>query len=262
MQSSGSQIPLAFKSNGTEVARIRADSSGNLVLATVSGTARDIYLRAGDDADTDVFVDANQSRVGIGTVVPFARFHVNGNGIVGSDLTVGAQTTALATLDVYGTIRFTGTGGAGSLALCRNGSFVISQCSSSARYKSNINNFSTGLDLINRLRPVSYNWTADNTADIGLVAEEVGDVEQRLITRNEKGEVEGVKYDRLTVVLINVVKEQQAQIERLQQKDQQNEKRFNELNDELRKQERVADALKRVICRSNPAEPICKEERE
>ena len=262
LQSSGSQIPLAFKSNATEVARIRADNLGNLVLATVAGTAKDIYLRAGDDGETEVFVDASHSRVGIGTVVPLAKFHVNGTGIIGGDLSVGAQAAAAATLDVHGTIRVAGLGSGGSLALCRDANLVVSACASSARYKSKITNFSTGLDLIRRLRPVSYNWIADNVPDIGLVAEEVADVEPRLITRNEKGEVEGVKYDRLTVVLINVVKEQHAEIERLQQKDQQNEKRFNELNDELIKQAQVVDALKRVICISSPAEPLCKKEEE
>ncbi|MEO8041474.1 MAG: hypothetical protein ABI646_02590 [Acidobacteriota bacterium] len=34
-----------------------------------------------------------------------------------------------------------------------------------------------------------------------------------MITRNGKGEIEGVKYDRVGVVLINAVGEQQTQIE-------------------------------------------------
>jgi hypothetical protein len=53
-------------------------------------------------------------------------------------------------------------------------------------------------------------------ADLGLVAEEVAAAEPLLVTRNEKGEVEGVKYDRLSAVFINAFKEQQAQIERQQ----------------------------------------------
>ena len=38
-------------------------------------------------------------------------------------------------------------------------------------------------------------------------------IEPLLVTHNDKGEIEGVKYDRVAVVLINAVKEQQAQIE-------------------------------------------------
>ena len=37
-----------------------------------------------------------------------------------------------------------------------------------------------------------------------------------LVTHNDKGQVEGVKYDRVAVVLINAVKEQQQQIDRQQ----------------------------------------------
>ena len=67
--------------------------------------------------------------------------------------------------------------------------------------------------MIKQLRPVSFNWLANNQADFGLVAEEVSKVEPLLTTVNEKGEVEGVKYERVGVVLINAVNEQQAQIE-------------------------------------------------
>jgi hypothetical protein len=41
--------------------------------------------------------------------------------------------------------------------------------------------------------------------DIGLGAEEVERVEPLLTFRNEKGEIEGVKYDRITPVLVNAV---------------------------------------------------------
>ena len=261
LQSSGSQVPLAFRLPGLDAARIRADHLGNLVLATVGGPDRDIHLRAGDDAETDILVDGNSGRVGIGTAFPFAKLHVNGTGMIGSDLTVGGQSPAAATLDVLGTIRFASLGGGGSLELCRSATNFIAQCSSSARYKSNITNFKSGLGLLNQLRPVGYNWKTDNAPDIGLVAEEVAGIEPRLITRNASGGVEGVKYDRLTVVLINAVKEQQAEIEVLRQQDQQNKQRLKELNDELEKQQTVTDALRRVICNSNPGEAVCKEER-
>ncbi len=49
--------------------------------------------------------------------------------------------------------------------------------------------------------------------DLGLGAEDVAAIEPLLVTYNDKGQVEGVKYDRIGVVLINAVREQQAQIE-------------------------------------------------
>ncbi len=53
-------------------------------------------------------------------------------------------------------------------------------------------------------------------ADLGLGAEDVAAIEPLLVTYNKTGEVEGVKYDRLGVVLLNAVKEQQKQIQQQQ----------------------------------------------
>jgi len=72
--------------------------------------------------------------------------------------------------------------------------------------------------MLNRLRPVTFTWKGDDVRDVGLVAEEVAKVEPLLTFRNEKGEVEGVKYDRINLLLINAMKEMQAQVVMLQRK--------------------------------------------
>ncbi len=114
-----------------------------------------------------------------------------------------------------GEVRINTLGSAGATALCRNGLNEIATCSSSMRYKSNVLNYEQSRGVLDRLRPVSFTWNGSNLADLGLVAEEVAEIEPLLVTYNDKGEVEGVKYDRIGVVLVNVVKEQQKQIEEL-----------------------------------------------
>ncbi|HET8674659.1 MAG TPA: tail fiber domain-containing protein, partial [Blastocatellia bacterium] len=78
---------------------------------------------------------------------------------------------------------------------------------------------SSGLKLVSRLRPVTFDWKETKAHDLGLVAEEVAEVEPLLVTHNDKGEIEGVKYDRFSAVLINAIKEQQSQIESLQKEN-------------------------------------------
>jgi hypothetical protein len=97
--------------------------------------------------------------------------------------------------------------GAGSTSLCRNASNQLSNCSSSARYKEQVEDLSLGIDAVLRLRPVGYVWKADGMADVGFIAEEVAALDERLVTRNEAGEIEGVKYDRLSAVLAGAVQE-------------------------------------------------------
>jgi hypothetical protein len=139
------------------------------------------------------------------------RFVVKENGRVG----IGRPNPA-DSLDVDGAIRFGTLGLGGTSSLCLNTLHQISGCSSSLRYKTDLHPFTSGLNLINRLQPLTFRWKADQSLDLGLGAVDVAAAEPLLVTHNAKGEVEGVKYDRLSAVFINAFKEQQAQIERQQ----------------------------------------------
>ena len=148
------------------------------------------------------------------------------------------------TVRVPGKLVLDALGAASSATLCRNAANEISSCSSSLRYKDQIFSFRAGLDLVGRLRPVTFNWKNTNERDLGLIAEEVAAIEPLLITRNEKGEIEGVKYDQLNVVLINAVNQQQEQIEQQQE--------------QIKKQEAEIEQLKQLICADRPQAATCK----
>ena len=89
----------------------------------------------------------------------------------------------------------------------------LAQCSSSARDKQDIENIDSASALVNQLRAVSYRWISSGEADLGLVAEEVAEIEPRLATFNADGQVEGVKYDRLAAMLVAAMQERQQQSE-------------------------------------------------
>lgn len=118
--------------------------------------------------------------------------------------------TARLLLHSNGEVQLAVLGSAGSTTLCRNASSRIATCSSSARYKEAIDDLPPSLDRVLALRPVSYRWRDGGTADVGFVAEEVAALDERLITRNEQGEVEGVKYERLSALLAGAVQELDA----------------------------------------------------
>jgi hypothetical protein len=86
---------------------------------------------------------------------------------------------------------------------------------SSLRFKTNVQPFLGGLNVITRLRPISFNWKEGGLPDIGLGAEDVARVAPSFVFTNSRGEVEGVRYERLNMLLINAVKEQQKEIEQL-----------------------------------------------
>ena len=132
---------------------------------------------------------------------------------------VGIGTTAPARLlDVNGRARVDSIPLEASFApVCFNQAGDLLQCGgSSLRWKTNVRPFLDGLDVVRRLRPINFNWKESGLPDIGLGAEDVAKVAPSLTFVNSKGEAEGVKYDRLNIVLINAVKEQQQQIEQQQ----------------------------------------------
>jgi len=132
-----------------------------------------------------------------------------------------ASPDLIATLNNAGALIINGTmtigsmASAGSSPLCLNSSNAVSFCSSSLRYKDNVENLPLGLETVARLRPVTFNWKTNGAADLGFVAEEVNQISPLLTTLNTEGQIEGVKYDRISAVLVKAVQEQQQQIAEL-----------------------------------------------
>ncbi len=170
--------------------------------------------------------------VGIGTTTPGQKLSVAGdilgNNIIGSYFTA---TSTTATSSFSGNVVFSGLdlnpGGTGSVCIDANSKEIYKETSggtctvSSARFKNNIKSLdsTSGLSLLNRLRPVSFNLNVNDTAHLGFIAEEVAVLEPRL-TFNEKDgvTVRGVRYEELTAVLAKAIQEQQVQIEGLKMK--------------------------------------------
>lgn len=150
------------------------------------------------------------------------------------------------TVDTGGIVHLNTLGNAGGTALCRNALNQVSTCSSSLRYKTNVQPFFAGLNVINRLRPITFNWKEGGLRDIGLGAEDVAQVEPLCTFKNDKGEVEGVKYAQLSVLLINAAKEQQAQFLSQQLQLKQQAQLIVHQESQLRQLERQVAALRRM----------------
>jgi len=122
----------------------------------------------------------------------------------------------------------TGTGtGAASLEVRNDGRVWVKENlnvggtiteSSSVRYKTNIETIKYGLDKVLQLRGVTYDKKDTGIKELGLIAEEVNEILPDVVIKNEEGEPDSVSYGRLTAVLIEAVKDLQAQINELKVK--------------------------------------------
>lgn len=109
------------------------------------------------------------------------------------------------------TITLTGTSG--------DVSAVQFTTSSSKRVKTNIKKLKNGLDTVQKLNPVSFKRKGKNGKnDIGLIAEEVDEILPEVTGKDEKGQISGLDYSKLTAVLIQAVKELSVEVNRLKNK--------------------------------------------
>jgi hypothetical protein len=231
-----SNHPLHFYTNDS-LPRMTIDTAGNVGIGSTPDFGTQLKVESSGAATINAINSSGNTAV--------RGVSLSGIGILGISETNFAGF-------FQGTVRVTGgklqlqaLGAAGSQALCRNSNDEVSTCSSSLRYKKAIRTFAEGLRFIEGLRPITYQWKADNLPDVGFGAEDVAKINPLFITYNDKGEVEGVKYDRLSVVFVNAIKEQQAQI-----KEQQTV---------IERQQRQLDALTKVVCQLEPRAAICQQ---
>lgn len=135
-------------------------------------------------------------------------------------------------LDVAGDVRV-GTGTTGCVKDA-DGTTIAGTCSSDARLKKNITPLSNMLPRVAQLNPVHFNWRSEEYPDLalgdetqlGLIAQDVERVMPELVSDGDDG-LKRVHYSELPILLLQAVKEQQQENERLRQ-------RVSELSERLR----------------------------
>ena len=85
---------------------------------------------------------------------------------------------------------------------------------SALRYKENVQSLEDSSKVM-QLRPVTFDWKKDQNHDIGLIAEEVAELYPELV-ESKDGEVTGIKYSKLTAILIKTVQNLNTRIEGLE----------------------------------------------
>ncbi|MBD3218804.1 MAG: hypothetical protein GF310_11035 [candidate division Zixibacteria bacterium] len=128
-----------------------------------------------------------------------------GNALLKGTVSVGTP-ERIATLTVGGDVCATGT---------------IGSCSD-ARFKQNIDRIDNALGKLQMVQGVSYDWKTDDypgyefseARQIGLIAQDLKDVVPEVVNKNADGYY-SIDYGKLTVVLIEAVKDQQKMIDEL-----------------------------------------------
>jgi hypothetical protein len=89
---------------------------------------------------------------------------------------------------------------------------------SSRRFKENIKPLESVLEKVEKLEPVTYTKTLIQEEEIGLIAEDVAELFPEVVTYDQDGTVQGIQYQRLSVILLKAVQELTDRITKLENK--------------------------------------------
>jgi hypothetical protein len=203
----GSSIASSEIVDGT-ILDVDINTDAGIAPDKVSGTAATLTGDQDFDSGT-LYIDAANNRVGIGTTTPQEEVHISGNTYNSGNAytmgSVGVGTTNTQGFKVYvqGDIYLTG---------------LVHQPSDS-RLKENITPLRDPVEKVSSLCGVYFNYKGQSSCkrEVGVIAQDVEAVLPELVSEDAQG-YKSVAYSRLTALLIEAVKEQQKQIEGLQQR--------------------------------------------
>lgn len=158
----------------------------------------------------------------------------------------GYQTTAyltnqrnriwsFANADAYGLSYFQGTSGRGGsdsigfhfgtasdagsqFVMQSNGTFIATgelTAYSDAKVKTNVKTIENALDIVTKMRGVTFDRIQDGKASVGVIAQEVKEVLPQVVNYDEQADIHSVAYGNIVGVLIEAIKAQQVQIAEL-----------------------------------------------
>ena len=113
-----------------------------------------------------------------------------------------------------------GTSITGGVEVVINAKGQLGVKTSSRRYKDDIRSIGDSSDGLYQLHPVTFRYKEPEPDGLkpiqyGLIAEEVAKVYPELVIRDERGEIQGVRYDELAPMLLNEMQKDHATVETL-----------------------------------------------
>jgi hypothetical protein len=138
----------------------------------------------------------------------------NGNVYIGQGVPgVGGESNTTRIKNVYASV-------ASARVVYVNSDNKIGTLSSSRRYKEEIKPMEQASESILALKPVTFRYKQEFDGSrapmFGLIAEEVEKINPDLVSRDEKGEVETVRYDAINAMLLNEFIKEHGKVTELQ----------------------------------------------
>ena len=216
----GGQLTNVAPIGGTNISVVgtTVNLDNDLTLTGGSVTAADVTLTGTITAATGTFVyqifESSSTIITSGSNI-FGDAEGDNQIFTGSILQTGSITT-----NGIGV----GTAPSGVVGAILATNDVVAFASSDERLKENVASIENAVEKVEAIGGYTYNWIPmegvhvyGDMKDIGVIAQEVEKVLPELVSDRENG-YKAVKYDKLTAVLIEAVKELSARVKELENK--------------------------------------------
>jgi trimeric autotransporter adhesin len=197
---------------------------------------------------------AGDGNTALGHLAGFNLTAGNGN------VCIGAEVTGFAGESNTTRIRNIYTSMANGRAVYVNSDSKIGTLTSSRRFKEQIKPMDKASEVLFALKPISFRYKKEFDAGrapmFGLIAEDVEQVDPDLVSRNEKGEVETVRYEQINAMLLNEFLKEHRKVEKLTKDFQatvaQQQKEIQALTAKLKEQAAQIQKVSAQVEMSNP----------
>jgi hypothetical protein len=165
--------------------------------------------------------------------------------LLGSTISIGASLPAppASSCFVGGIFNSVPAGGSHAVVVGPNGRLADATVSS-RRFKKDIAPIDKISEGILALKPVTFHFKNDDTnyPQFGLIAEQVAEVNPDWVTRDPQGEIYGVRYETIPVLLLNEFLKEHRKVEKLETLVAQQRKDFEATLTDLKEQIRRVSA--------------------
>ena len=222
-------ITLTGTVDGRDVAADGTKLDGIESSATADQSNAEIRAAVEAATDSNVFTDADHSKLNAieasADVTDTANVTAAG-ALMDSELASIASIKAInqgltLTSDVKFDSLGIGTAAPGTSGVIRSSNDIVAFYSSDRRLKDNIKEIPNCLSRLKDVRGVEFDWNDKQSVyeghDIGVIAQEIEKIAPSLVTDRDNG-FKAVKYEKLTAILIQAVKELAAKVEELEKK--------------------------------------------
>lgn len=229
----GSQS-LTFANTGHAANGVALTQGSKTILFTTGTEMKDVFSDVLRDADIGVEVQDYSAKLDnvANAAVTDGNFLVgNGTAFVAES---GATARASLALDTGNDVQFdsfgVGTAASGTTGEIRATNDVTAFYSSDVSLKENIINIPDPLNAVKKLNGVLFDWKKEymdkrggedgyfvRKKDVGVIAQEVEKVLPEAVAQRPDG-IKAVKYDRLTCLLIEAIKQLQDKVDSLSNK--------------------------------------------